>query len=97
LPPEEKRALDAALAKFGPPVQFHAVRTRQSGARRFIALHVLVPGGWTVARGHCLLEEVERALRAAVPAATVFTHLEPVEDPSSFADMELDRAPDGVA
>jgi cation diffusion facilitator family transporter len=97
LPPEDQQALGVALAKFGPPVQFHAVRTRQSGAHRFISLHVLVPGNWTVARGHRLLEEIECALRAAVPASTVFTHLEPVEDPSSFADMGLDRAHEGSA
>ncbi len=91
LPREDQDALAAALAGFGPPVQFHAMRTRQAGPRRFVSLHVLVPGAWTVKRGHALLEDVERALRRAVPNATVFTHLEPVEEPVSFADTGLDR------
>lgn len=91
LPKEEQDALLKALEPFGPEVQFHALLTRQAGSRRFISVHVLVPGEWTVARGHALLEEVERALRHAVPRASVFTHLEPVEDPLSFADTELDR------
>jgi cation diffusion facilitator family transporter len=72
-------------------VQFHALRTRQSGQRAFISLHVLVPGAWTVQRGHDLLERVEEELAAAVPNASVFTHLEPVEDPVSFEDTALDR------
>lgn len=72
-------------------VQFHAVRTRQSGQRAFISLHVLVPGAWTVQRGHDLLERVEQDLAAGVPNSTVFTHLEPVEDPVSFEDTALDR------
>jgi divalent metal cation (Fe/Co/Zn/Cd) transporter len=72
-------------------VKFHALRTVQSGRRRFISLHVLVPGVWTVRQGHALLEKIEHALRHAIPNATVFTHLEPVEDPTSFADMGLDR------
>jgi cation diffusion facilitator family transporter len=91
LPKEEQEALTNAMAPYGPEVQFHAVRTRQAGARRFVSLHVLVPGNWTVRRGHDLLEDVEHALRHAVPNATVFTHLEAIEDPASFADTELDR------
>jgi divalent metal cation (Fe/Co/Zn/Cd) transporter len=50
-----------------------------------------VPGDWTVKRGHDLVERLERDLRATLPQATVFTHLEPREDPASFADTELDR------
>ena len=44
-------------------------------------------------RGHELLEEIERDIRAAVSGAVVFTHLEPVEDPASFLDGDLDRSP----
>jgi len=58
---------------------------------------VLVPGEWTVSRGHALLEDVEAALRRAVEGATIFTHLEPVEDPTSLSDQGLDRdAPAGA-
>jgi cation diffusion facilitator family transporter len=91
LPPHEQQAVASVLQKLAPPVQCHAVRTRQAGATRFISLHVLVPGEWSVRRGHDLLEELEGALCAAVPGATVFTHIEPLEDPASFADLELDR------
>ncbi len=76
-------------------VQFHALRTRQAGARRFISFHILVPGEWTVQRGHDLLEEIEERVRAAVPYSTVFTHLEPIEDPVSFADIRLERGGEG--
>jgi divalent metal cation (Fe/Co/Zn/Cd) transporter len=52
---------------------------------------VLVPGDWTVQRGHQLLEQLEEELRAAVPNISVFTHLESLDDPASWADMEIDR------
>jgi cation diffusion facilitator family transporter len=92
LAPAERRALDEVLSRHaGDLVQFHAVRTRQAGARRFVSMHVLVPGAWSVRRGHALLEEIERDIRAAVPNATVETHLEPIEEPVSFEDQELDR------
>ena len=81
--------LDRQNAAF---VRFHAVRTRVAGSRRFVSMHVLVPGDWTVARGHRLLEQVEAQVRAALPGTTVLTHLEPMEDPASWEDQELDRA-----
>ncbi len=78
-------------------VEFHALRTRQAGARRFVSFHILVPGGWTVQAGHDRLERIEDRIRAAIPHCTVFTHLEPVEDPASFEDTRLERfSNDGV-
>ncbi len=95
LEPVEQEALRAVLARYGSTeaVEFHAVRTRQAGARRFVDMHVLVPGDWTVRRGHELLERVERDVREAIPNATVFTHLEALDDPASFEDQHLDREP----
>lgn len=92
LPAEEMTAVNRILARHSAgQVEFHALRTRKSGRRSFISVHVLVPGDWTVQAGHDFTEEVERDLREAVGQATVFTHLEPVEDPLSFADTGLDR------
>jgi hypothetical protein len=54
-------------------------------------VHVLVPGNWTVHRGHQLLEDIEAEIRAALPATTLFTHLEALDDPTSFDDTSLDR------
>jgi cation diffusion facilitator family transporter len=85
-------AIRATLAEFERDgARFHAVRTRQAGSRRFVSLHVLVPGAWTVQRGHDLVERVESQLCERLPGASVFTHLEPAEDPRSFADTALDR------
>ena len=96
LPAEEQAAVTAILERHaGPDVQFHALRTRQAGPRRFVTLHVLVPGGWSVQRGHALCEGLELEIAAVIPNATVTTHLEAVEDPSSFQDQELDRRPSG--
>ena len=92
LPVNEREAVRAAIERHLPEgVQYHALRTRQSGARRFVSLHVLVPGAWTVHDGHELLETLERAIRGTVLNVTVFTHLESLEDPSSWEDQTLDR------
>jgi len=93
IPEAELASLEEVLARHrGPQVQFHALRTRQAAARSFISMHVLVPGEWSVRRGHDLLEAIERDVRAAIPSATVFTHLEALEDPASWLDVDLDRA-----
>jgi cation diffusion facilitator family transporter len=92
LPPEQITAIEAALAKYRDQgLDYHALRTRQAGARAFVSLHVLVPGAWTVQTGHDWAERVEADIRAAVPNSHVITHLEPLEDPRALNDLALDR------
>jgi cation diffusion facilitator family transporter len=92
LPEEERREVTDALAPFQEEgILFHAIRSRVAGPRRFVSMHVLVPGGWTIQRGHDTCEAIEAAVRKAIPQATVFTHLEPREDPVSWEDRGLDR------
>jgi cation diffusion facilitator family transporter len=92
LPAGELAAVRAALdSHLKDGVEYHALRTRQSGARRFVSVHVLVPGAWTVHRGHELLEDIEARIRAAVPNVTALTHLESLDDPASWDDIQLDR------
>jgi cation diffusion facilitator family transporter len=92
LPAAEHGAIKQVLHQYeSQGIQYHALRTRQAGTRSFISLHVLVPGEWTVQHGHDLLEHLERDIRAAVPGAQLFTHLEPQGDPAAWEDIELDR------
>lgn len=89
---EEQNALRRILEPYiQRGIDYHALRTRQSGARQFLSLHVLVPGMWTVQRGHELLENIESDMRRLLPNATVLIHLEPLGDPVSREDMDLDR------
>jgi cation diffusion facilitator family transporter len=92
LPAEDRVAVQEVLKSHEQVgVKFHALWTRQAGARKFISLHVLVPGDWTVHRGHQLLERIEDDIRQAVLDSTVFTHLESLDDPTSWDDATLDR------
>lgn len=72
-------------------ISFHAIRTRQAGLRKFISMHVLVPGSWTVHQGHSLLEEIEHKIRKEIPNSSILTHLESLDDPASWEDLGLDR------
>ncbi len=83
-----RKVLDAYAAE---GVQYHALLTRQAGARRFVSVHVLVPGGLTVHQGHVMLERIEADIDGAVPNVSVLTHLESLDDPASWDDQDLDR------
>jgi cation diffusion facilitator family transporter len=94
LPVPEAEAVERILAGYrAQGMAFHAVRSRQAAARRFVTMHVLVPGDWTVYHGHEMLERIEHEILDCVPNCSVLTHLEPIEDPRSFDDIELDRRP----
>jgi len=92
LPQERLDTIRSVLAGYEDRgLEFHALRTRQAGGRSFISVHVLVPGDWSVRRGHEMVEEIEAALREAVPNANILAHLEPLGEPVSYRDMTLDR------
>jgi cation diffusion facilitator family transporter len=92
LPPNEIALVETVLERYRDKgMQYHALRTQRAGARRFVSVHVLVPDSWTIQHGHQLVEEIEAEIRSLLSDATVFTHLEPIADPVSLADQELDR------
>ena len=92
LPDEEVARIKVILEGFGEEgVRYHALRTRSSGAQRFVSMHIQVPGDWSVQRGHELLEEIEREIRNELSPVNVITHIEPVEDPASWKDAPLNR------
>ena len=88
---EQKIITDTFLAYQDEGIQFHALRTRVAGTRRFVSFHVLVPGHWTVQQGHDLCEAIELAIIKALPDTHVMSHLEPLEDPVSWDDQGLER------
>lgn len=92
LPIEERNAVERVLKSYeGDAIKFHALWTRHAGSRKFVSMHVLVPGDWSVQHGHHLLEKIEGDIREALPGAIVFTHLESLDDPASWIDENLDR------
>jgi len=93
IPQGERDRIVEMLERYAPQgIAYHSLRTRQAGQRRFISIHILVPGKWTVQRGHNMLEQIERNIREALSGpTTILTHLEPLEDPVSMEDMAIDR------
>jgi cation diffusion facilitator family transporter len=67
---------------------YHALRTREAGAKSFVDVHVLVPGRMSVQAGHDIVERLEAEIRTKLPHVEVLCHLEPLEDPRSWDDPE---------
>jgi len=90
LPEAEQVLVRTAVDKILPrDVTYHALRTRQAGARRFADFHLLVPGAWSVQKAHDLTGQVEDAIKIALPGIEVTVHIEPIEEPAAWADSEL--------
>ena len=93
LPDEERRVIEAVLERHqrDSGIVHHALRTRQAASHRFVSVHILVPGSWTVKQGHDVVDAIEVEISAALANVTVTTHLEPVEDAKAYGDSALHR------
>ncbi len=89
--PEDVAVVTAVLDRHrSDTVDFHGLQTRESGRTRFVTVHVLVPGAWSVQQAHDLVEVVEADLCAELEHLEVTTHVEPSEDDRSYADHRYD-------
>lgn len=93
IPEGERAEIEKIFAEYRRRygVDFHALLTRQAGARRFISFHLLVPDAWPVDRAHQLSEEVEERIRELIPNVITLSHIEPISQPASYDDIKLDR------
>jgi cation diffusion facilitator family transporter len=81
-----RQAIESVLAR---GATYHALRTRQAGAHRFVDFHLLVPGRTSVRDAHHQAVRLEEAIQTALPSAEVVVHVEPIEEPASWQDSEL--------
>jgi len=82
LPPEDQTKICEIMKKFSQNglIEYHELCTRQAGIKKFVSMHVLVPGSWSVKKGHQLVENIENDIKNTIPDVTVITHLEPIEE-----------------
>lgn len=92
LPQDVQQKLRTAIRSALPPgTDFHALRTRQAGAKTFAEFHLLVSGDSSVRDAHELAHRVEDILRGTMPGMNVTIHVEPIDEPSSWEAAELAR------
>ena len=76
-PEEEREAFIAATQEYPELAGLHDLRTRTSGAHRFVQFHVWVPEDWTVRQAHDRMDAVEEKLQHRFPGTEIIIHLDP--------------------
>lgn len=67
-------------------IRFDHLSTRRSGQRRFVDLHMHMPGNWSLGRAAALRTSVEQALMSAVPGLRASIQLLPSDVEAHFDD-----------
>jgi ferrous-iron efflux pump FieF len=79
LPDSELRRIEAVVAAFAPEViGLHDLKTRRSGSRRLIELHLEIPREVSFEEAHARGARVRRAIEAELPRSRVLVHTDPV-------------------
>lgn len=90
LPADDISAVEEVLGPYRRDgIEFHALRTRESGRQRFVYIHVLVPDDWTVKLAHDVVERVKADIATSLPGVITFAHIEPRDDPASYGHTYL--------
>lgn len=80
LPPDEEEWIRNYVAGLNSVVRgFHHLRTRKSGAHRFVQFHLLVSADMSVEQSHRLNDDIVVAIKERFPASTVTIHIEPCD------------------
>lgn len=83
LEPEVLATIEQTLAGFAPlggeaqTIRFDHLTTRKAGQRRFVDLHMHMPGSWTLGQAAAVRMKVEQALMSAVPGLRATIQLLP--------------------
>jgi cation diffusion facilitator family transporter len=85
--PEVLAEINKTLAGFThATIRFDHISTRRSGQRRFVDLHMHMPGSWSLGRAAALRTSVEQALMSAVPGLRATIQLLPSDVEAHFDD-----------
>ena len=57
--------------------EYHNLRSRMSGAQRFVDLHLVVPKNQNVAEAHDFCDHIERDIKEKIPNLSILIHIEP--------------------
>lgn len=78
LPPTERMAIISVINEYSEQVlEFHSMRTRKSGAERYVDLHLVVDRRESLVRAHEICTEIEDRIKARLPGCDVVIHIEP--------------------
>ncbi|MDD5616873.1 MAG: cation diffusion facilitator family transporter [Candidatus Methanoperedens sp.] len=83
---EEELIKSIIVEHYSDYAEFHNLRSRMSGAERFVDLHLVVPKNQPVIEAHDFCDHLEKDIKEKIPNLSILIHIEPCE-----ADCEICR------
>lgn len=77
LPSDDERCIRDVLLRDERVLGFHKLRTRQAGSQKLADVHILLDDDLSFREAHRIGEEIEDALREALPNLDIMVHAEP--------------------
>lgn len=98
LPQKEQEQIIAILKENYPRViGYHNLKTRKSGAIRFIEFHLIVNPSMSVSESHSLHHTIEKEILCLFPKCQIMMHIEPCDNRCKesclFKCFKINRAP----
>jgi cation diffusion facilitator family transporter len=81
LPDEEEAAIERVIAEYNNQfIDFHKLKTRKSGTKKYIDFHITVDPGLTVKETHEIIGNLKRAMSEKFGNTRVSIHVDPYRD-----------------
>lgn len=79
LPEEELAQIDQILRAEPNLLSYHHLRTRRSGAMRYVEVHIVLPHEWSLQQAHAVADALECTIERALAPAEVTIHMDPYD------------------
>ncbi len=88
-PADLQRIMDVLQQHRDLYLEFHDLRTRNSGSKQFVDFHLILPSSLSVQEAHRRCDTIEEAMLGVLPSASITIHVEPEEQLQGAVDVRL--------
>lgn len=91
LPPEEETQIKQILDNHPDVINFHELRTRRSGSKRYIDVHLVLHKNMHLDKAHSICDQLETEIKEQLGSCDVVIHLEPCDYHSDIGFCPIER------
>lgn len=91
LPDEEEEKIRNIVRQHEEVIAFHQLRTRRSGSRRLIDMHIILDKTMSLEKCHAVCDSIEEELKSSFGLCDILIHTEPCDYHEGFGQCPLPR------
>lgn len=91
LPPEEEQIIIDILTNHTEVISYHQLRTRRSGSRRLIDMHLILYKEMHLHKAHTVCDQIESEIKEKLEFCDVVIHLEPCDHHGDIDTCPLNK------